>query len=807
MGKKVRLTSRRAAVPTPENSNLSFTSAASLLQSITPTACDKKDISESKSTEQVLDVRPASKRWKHLEKKKDIGKSTKGKGIRGSGLGSMPKIPCGSTVAKASFGMTGEDSATKKKYIKKSRDDDQSTIRKAKITKPGKSTSAAIRSKQTVEKNCCVRQEPICENEEIKAKIEGPNQLTLLQGKHDLGLEEALKRKRDWTPVKSPEKGAVRPNDVEAALSCDSPANETSSAVGFGKLIESFGYAAAGKTSPERKHTACTVEDQTFTKRRKLNLISGVALTTSMSISIKRNKSSKKKPQTITDKATAPFIAEVQGAASIQGYFVNQVSGAESKNANNTEGKALSTKVTKASTKKSKTLKNMKRTLALLSPDSAKMTVNEQDLLFGTSSQLVREESPTFIRDLQETIKQSEIVDDSYSMSCEEKSQISIQSVTSNASNSKLPAASRNLWAVAARDNTGSLLNVDVVDLVDTPRPLRSLPAAADIPNAPEDTQNPLELVKTVVDEGWTAVDDVVNDSRCVESAIPRSVAEASLRERPRSRSPIKKPKKGKDSESFATETPRSEMPNYSGFTDMNLKKAAAEFGFKPIKRREEVIPLLESCWRSKNRIALQALPPNVSGAAASTSNGPTKRRGRPPKSISIKSGDNGAKAVSATTPKKPGGRPKKSTSNKAPKSGDQADKPIEEILDTGCPPHAPSPPRRTSAKPPNPLVSTSSLATTVTTTDQQNLLPSITKAITNYPPTHNPKNLTWYEKMLLYDPIVLEDLTDWLNEEGLSRVGCNEVMTPVMVKQWCESQSVCCLWKENLKGGKRARY
>ena len=58
-----------------------------------------------------------------------------------------------------------------------------------------------------------------------------------------------------------------------------------------------------------------------------------------------------------------------------------------------------------------------------------------------------------------------------------------------------------------------------------------------------------------------------------------------------------------------------------------------------------------------------------------------------------------------------------------------------------------------------------------------------------------------------MYDAIVLEDLATWLNTVGLGRVGVDEEIHALEVRSWCEANSVCCLWKENLRGGKRGRY
>ncbi|KAM3424808.1 hypothetical protein BST61_g6789 [Cercospora zeina] len=121
-------------------------------------------------------------------------------------------------------------------------------------------------------------------------------------------------------------------------------------------------------------------------------------------------------------------------------------------------------------------------------------------------------------------------------------------------------------------------------------------------------------------------------------------------------------------------------------------------------------------------------------------------------------------------------------------------------------------------------------------------LFPQITATIKSSAPSSDLANPTWYEKILLYDPIVLEDLTAWLNDRGLRietrrpklkpKVKARkrkqdehaldkeetiptddeydlvqEPLKPWMVQKWCEDKSVCCLWKEGLRGGVRTRY
>jgi hypothetical protein len=60
---------------------------------------------------------------------------------------------------------------------------------------------------------------------------------------------------------------------------------------------------------------------------------------------------------------------------------------------------------------------------------------------------------------------------------------------------------------------------------------------------------------------------------------------------------------------------------------------------------------------------------------------------------------------------------------------------------------------------------------------------------------------------MLLYDPIVVEDLAGWLNSGQLTAVGYDEEVSAAEVKKWCESKSVCCLWRDTHRGKERKRY
>ncbi|KAK2074144.1 hypothetical protein P8C59_008373 [Phyllachora maydis] len=106
-----------------------------------------------------------------------------------------------------------------------------------------------------------------------------------------------------------------------------------------------------------------------------------------------------------------------------------------------------------------------------------------------------------------------------------------------------------------------------------------------------------------------------------------------------------------------------------------------------------------------------------------------------------------------------------------------------------------------TSVLPVSPAAPTSTAAT-----DEERLAGFITAAITSAPPGPDTARPSWHEKMLMYDPVVLEDLAAWLNTGPLDQVGYDGEVSPLEVKKWCEARSVCCLWRVNVHGKERKR-
>ncbi|KAG9895431.1 hypothetical protein KCU98_g12175, partial [Aureobasidium melanogenum] len=241
---------------------------------------------------------------------------------------------------------------------------------------------------------------------------------------------------------------------------------------------------------------------------------------------------------------------------------------------------------------------------------------------------------------------------------------------------------------------------------------------------------------------------------------------------------------------------------------------------------------------KSKNRLSESGPAPNIVS--------PTRPRGRPRRSPSP--GDLPVPSQLRKLPSLPSA-PSQHVAVAEP-SSDYLD--IDAISDIDIATHAPSPSRRTPASPPKATLEfdrppptplpTIAVSTTRCSAKQilaewpgiaPTLFPKITKTVRSTPPSQDHKTPTWHEKMLLYDPIVLEDLTLWLNAQGVrievsvpkvvkgkgkkkadaietveeSTEMVQEELQPWMVQKWCEEHSICCLWKEGLRGGVRQKY
>ncbi|KAI1384179.1 uncharacterized protein F4822DRAFT_418926 [Hypoxylon trugodes] len=513
----------------------------------------------------------------------------------------------------------------------------------------------------------------------------------------------------------------------------------------------------------------------------------------------------KKKARTITELATAPYMPSIgpdldlagpTSKESLLGYFdsdgtVKALVEHQTVLMTQKKEKAGESKAPKKPKRKKKS--GTADNPILLSPNSALKQSSNQDFVFGTSSQLVREESPTTLRDLQLAIQASNQVD----------------------SDPFAESDSQGLWHAGARDTDGELMKMDDVEVVENVPSLSRRAERRECSSTEFVDINDI-LKSSEVDELSTGVPQ--QNSHFLQS---QSDPNAPLPETDG---------QGPSESNQCAEGGGGLRPDFELLNDSQLAARIASYGFKPVKKRQAMISLLDQCWMSQNSGAPMIQSRSIStsssmtapkrkqssAAATSTTTQPEnapKRRGRPRKNSVATEPPTTAKttALKEASSKKPRARQRKNTARLV----EIADSDLDEAISSSPSSRASSPDmdRIFSSPPPVDLslLSEDADMTTGTGTDQQQeqeaLFRHITRAVKAAPRSRDPANPSWHEKMLLYDPIVLEDLAAWLNAGALSGVGYDGEINPYQVKLWCESKSVICLWRQNLSGKDRKVY
>lgn len=307
--------------------------------------------------------------------------------------------------------------------------------------------------------------------------------------------------------------------------------------------------------------------------------------------------------------------------------------------------------------------------------------------------------------------------------------------------------------------------------------------------------------------------------------------------------------------------------PNYASWTDEQLKERARTYGFKRIRARKTMIDKLDEVWAEQNgldpvkvKAATKAASQtkkvlqggDMLGTVHALAARPVPKAKKPRAKRSKKDGEHDASEL-----KKGKGSSEQQVENTAIQDDiiDVSDLDnsntfdrlaqmttfADDVLDSSEPSTAPvkgtgvkantkkkrrpltppptippkptqgsspgfaSPRRRRSASPAT-LADTSS---SFSRTQEVPLKSLIRKAIAYPPPDDATRNHqthpTWHEKILMYDPIVLEDFTVWLNTEGFNAIGEDAEIDITEVKDWCHESGVCCLWKGGWRGNKKA--
>lgn len=255
---------------------------------------------------------------------------------------------------------------------------------------------------------------------------------------------------------------------------------------------------------------------------------------------------------------------------------------------------------------------------------------------------------------------------------------------------------------------------------------------------------------------------------------------------------------------------PPSTLHNFST-TAESAAKASAASKKKPAKSKATKSP--EPAKKARGRPkkdSTVASPKAQAKKATAAAQSPKKPRGRPRKDSVSAAGPSkdvdvaDAQPVSPTKPATPRRRGK---AKRKPAVIEIADSDDDDALSLSSPSSPSSPELIFSSPPPMDLSLTddADMSLNVSPTDEAaKLFSLITKAITSSPRSTDPTKPSWHEKILMYDPVILEDLTEWLNGGELTKVGFDGSVTPTKVKQWCESKSVLSIWKATRKGTER---
>lgn len=718
-----------------------------------------------------------------------------------------------------------------------------------------------------------------------------------------INLEPAVQRRLDWTPPR-PDTQLLQTDllNTSADFFGDEDGDSYKDANDFFKqLRDKFGHmeSIAAPIASDTMRTAYPLG-----KRRAIEMISvnePAAVAESDYSPSPAKQKAPKKPRTITEVAMAAY--QIQPIESTQ-ISIKDKSLLDHFNLQNPDNAARDSK-TKAKAKASKVTKRTKKAAPkqpeLLSPRAAMRQSAAQDFVFGTSSQLAHEQSPTFLKELNAALRASNRTSED---------DLSTDALITTLEATKHKRSGRGLWSVSARNEGGELVDIEVIDLVDSPAPAftqndaildpwKDLPPPGPttiepdetdmslleigyriIPNANDPISRPSLLKSTsVAAQRKITINSATSPSpEPLESSFPL-IEDILADEMP---PPSNQQQSLEDSEQTYSPAQAADhaqaRPQYEVFTDAKLSKEISRYGFKVVKSRTAMISLLDQCWRSKNQEpGAGALFSTTSAAAASRAKKSSSKAGAPgttspakraigrSKKATVAAASDGMESSIAPPAKRARGRPKAVSGTdsvdteasavlRSPmrKEADQSNRPLTPVKKRGRPlkddtslgrdttsVSTPSPKRKTARRPaavikdsdlddddeedgdvtsPEQLYSPGMGEVSITddTEVSLNLSPSdlqsalfrhITKAVVSEPRTTDPSKPSWHEKILMYDPIILEDLTAWLNSGQLTSVGHDDEVKPAEVKKWCESRSICCLWRINVHGKERKRF
>ncbi|KAK2875002.1 hypothetical protein FQN49_001864 [Arthroderma sp. PD_2] len=648
-----------------------------------------------------------------------------------------------------------------------------------------------------------------------------------------LPIEDATKRRNYWTPTKD-----VNVPSIDLTGSPCSPQVHETKVKGqdFSVLMSEFNFAGEltrekeaksqlGPEGPTTKHLLEFMPQNcgTFKKQETENPEAGTSSTsegkTKRKPARKAKRPAKSKITTITSLTTGRYESPViPEAPDVSLHADPNMESIQTPRKPPPKRRTTKAKSKEATQEKAKYQAQFKPAPTL----EALKAIENQTLLFGTSSQLERDSSPSvYGLDHELRVQSLDQTGSNQSRSISRESSIGLG--VSRFSRSK------NMWGASSRDLDGSLMGVEVIDLVD--------PAAPKITHKPVNSERSVCISEQAEDTNKNPPSNEHGHAEKAEAQagpIDGIKASDTTQKLPRILDVPKNPK-----EATPADNP---MPEYSQLSTAELAKKLTSFGFKPLNKREKMIELLEKCWKSKHKTveetAAEPADPHIPQVPTllATSNTtpeslasvPTKKSNRVSSKRTAKS-----KSLKATTKEiadsvqasRPAPGNSKSSSKTTEISGpadSQRDiRPdtieIEDSTDES-PPGSPKQPRNqtsasssgsrpiSSRQKSSPLLQTVPIRTKPSDgkdakepADLPSIFLQITNAVKAQPrmrSTNGVKQPTWHEKIVMYDPIWLDDLTVWLNVEGFKRIGEDREVYPSLVREWCESKGICCCYK-----------
>jgi len=626
---------------------------------------------------------------------------------------------------------------------------------------------------------------------------------TIIPATNTTNRTSAPKRRQNWTPVKdtASESKAVDTSPANIRQTSLSP---TSRRLAFSGLLQNFAYSNANEPEQpsfdtsrnkghKRKHIECVEVAAAVTVIKETKIPDEPECVTTKKTKLKSVTAfATERFRTVEDLPTVPnsnvskFFADGVQASTVS----KSPPKSDRQDIEANKPRKGSSAVKSRSKTKSKKITSKKTAFVeppLLKPEHAARHFaqheEKHDFVFGTSSQFHREKSPTMLRALQRSFLDADTGDESEF--------IDISAIEADVAPRK---STSGLWSAASKGE--SCL-------------------------APEARQS-----KEVVMSANTTVNQDQDDSVIIisESALPtakinQAGGEVQQRDRElptsdqRSREGRKSPKKNSNLQvqSVALSTRNFRSPSNEP-TSSSYSVAAAT---------------------SPERAALRTLSTNTSPQKLSTSRRQIPRHGDITNQKTIQP----TSSIPPRTPMRTSSPSIQGTDTQVRICSPSKESPssfqhLSEIEDSEAD-SAPTPPRRRRSKKraPRKLDVISSQDTSVTPHDKvidqadgkqkanaisrlkarhpkwadmsRELFPRITDVVKSVPrgPIGHP---SWWEKMLMYDPIVIEDFTEWLKEQGVGvpkykgdeREKDGE-LKGWMVQRWCDEKSVCCQWRD----------